>query len=51
MTDILEQPSKTVTDRAGNVYKSLADKMKYTMRRRRNSPLPHYPHRETRQEF
>lgn len=41
---------KPRTDKAGHVYKSQAEKMKYYMRRLRNSSLPHYPEHEPKEE-
>lgn len=44
--EVTQHTSKPSRDRNGVVYASQAEKMKYLMRRRRNSPLPHYPHHE-----
>jgi len=45
---VTQHQVKPAKDRNGYVYSSLGEKMKYLMRRRRNSPLPHYPHHEPR---
>lgn len=42
---IPESP-KLVRDRDGNTFASVAEKMKYYMRRLRNSDLPHWPRHE-----
>lgn len=41
---------KPVKDKDGHIYKSQAEKMRYYMRRLRNSPLPHYPEHEPKEE-
>lgn len=36
-------PNSPVKDKDGRTYRDNNEKMMYTMRRRRNSPLPHWP--------
>jgi hypothetical protein len=41
--NVESKPAKPVRDRAGHVYKSQAEKMKFYMRRKRGAPLPGFP--------
>lgn len=45
--DNTSQANKPSRSKDGHVYRDKSERMKYQMRRIRNSPLPHYPEHET----